>query len=202
MYEATRAAGFGPEVKRRIMIGTYVLSAGYLRRLFQPGAEGPRPDRPRFRRASGKAATSSSPRPRPAPPSASARRSADPIAMYLNDVFAVPASLAGLPAISVPAGLDGQGLPLGLQIIGKALDEQAVLERRSGLRGARRLHRSARRPGGEPAGSTLGSGATSRLRPSRGCWPASHSAAHPGRTAGIASRRGHPASRSPASVRP
>ena len=51
----------------------------------------------------------------------------DPIAMYLNDVFAVPASLAGLPAISVPAGLDGQGLPLGLQIIGKALDEQGVL---------------------------------------------------------------------------
>ncbi|HEV2867196.1 MAG TPA: amidase family protein, partial [Allosphingosinicella sp.] len=54
-------------------------------------------------------------------------KSADPIAMYLNDVFAVPASLAGLPAMSVPAGLDGQGLPLGLQIVGKALDEQGVL---------------------------------------------------------------------------
>ena len=54
-------------------------------------------------------------------------KSADPLAMYLNDVFTVPSSLAGLPAMSVPAGLDGQGLPLGLQIIGKALDEQGVL---------------------------------------------------------------------------
>ena len=63
--------------------------------------------------------------------------------MYLNDVFAVPASLAGLPAMSVPAGLDGQGLPLGLQIIGKALDEQGVLNAGLALRGARRLHRIA-----------------------------------------------------------
>ncbi len=139
MYAATRAAGFGEEVRRRIMIGTYVLSAGFLRRLLHAGAEGPRVDRPRFRDMLGASATSSSRPPPQAPHSALARKRSDPLSMYLNDVFAVPASLAGLPAMSVPGGLSKDGLPLGLQIIGKALDEQAVLnaglaiEQRSGF---------------------------------------------------------------------
>ncbi|HEY5711454.1 MAG TPA: Asp-tRNA(Asn)/Glu-tRNA(Gln) amidotransferase subunit GatA [Allosphingosinicella sp.] len=126
MYEATRAAGFGAEVKRRIMIGTYVLSAGFYDAYFNQ-AQKVRAliarDFERVWEACDLLLT-------PTAPSAAfglGEKLADPIAMYLNDVFAVPASLAGLPAISVPAGLDGQGLPLGLQIIGKALDEQSVL---------------------------------------------------------------------------
>jgi aspartyl-tRNA(Asn)/glutamyl-tRNA(Gln) amidotransferase subunit A len=126
MYEATRAAGFGPEVKRRIMIGTYVLSAGFYDAYFNQ-AQKVRAliarDFERVWEACDLLLT-------PTAPSAAfglGEKSDDPIAMYLNDVFAVPASLAGLPAISVPAGLDAQGLPLGLQIIGRALDEQSVL---------------------------------------------------------------------------
>jgi len=126
MYAATRAAGFGDEVKRRILIGTYVLSAGFydayytkaqkiralIARDFEPAFEGYdlllTPTAPSAAFALGE-------------------RSDDPVAMYLNDVFTVPSSLAGLPAMSVPGGLDRQGLPLGLQIIGRPLDEQGVL---------------------------------------------------------------------------
>ena len=126
MYEATRAAGFGAEVKRRIMIGTYVLSAGFYDAYFNQAQK----VRALIARDFERAWESCDLLLTPTAPSAAfglGEKSADPIAMYLNDVFAVPASLAGLPAISVPAGLDGQGLPLGLQIIGKALDEQGVL---------------------------------------------------------------------------
>jgi aspartyl-tRNA(Asn)/glutamyl-tRNA(Gln) amidotransferase subunit A len=126
MYEATRAAGFGPEVKRRIMIGTYVLSAGFYDAYFNQAQK----VRALIARDFERVWESCDLLLTPTAPSAAfglGEKSADPIAMYLNDVFAVPASLAGLPAISVPAGLDGQGLPLGLQIIGKALDEQSVL---------------------------------------------------------------------------
>ncbi|HEV2816740.1 MAG TPA: Asp-tRNA(Asn)/Glu-tRNA(Gln) amidotransferase subunit GatA [Allosphingosinicella sp.] len=125
MYEATRSAGFGPEVKRRIMIGTYVLSAGFYDAYFNQAQK----VRTLIARDFDRVWESCDLLLTPTAPSAAfglGEKSADPIAMYLNDVFAVPASLAGLPAISVPAGLDGQGLPLGLQIIGKALDEQAV----------------------------------------------------------------------------
>jgi aspartyl-tRNA(Asn)/glutamyl-tRNA(Gln) amidotransferase subunit A len=126
MYEATRAAGFGPEVKRRIMIGTYVLSAGFYDAYFNQAQK----VRTLIARDFDAAFESCDLLLTPTAPSAAfglGEKLADPIAMYLNDVFAVPASLAGLPAISVPAGLDGQGLPLGLQIIGRALDEQGVL---------------------------------------------------------------------------
>jgi aspartyl-tRNA(Asn)/glutamyl-tRNA(Gln) amidotransferase subunit A len=126
MYEATRAAGFGPEVKRRIMIGTYVLSAGYYDAYFNQAQK----VRTLIARDFDAVFADVDLILTPTAPSAAfglGEKSADPIAMYLNDVFAVPASLAGLPAISVPAGLDGQGLPLGLQIIGRALDEQGVL---------------------------------------------------------------------------
>jgi aspartyl-tRNA(Asn)/glutamyl-tRNA(Gln) amidotransferase subunit A len=127
MYEATRAAGFGPEVKRRIMIGTYVLSAGFYDAYFNQAQK----VRTLIARDFDRVWESCDLLLTPTAPSAAfglGEKSADPIAMYLNDVFAVPASLAGLPAISVPAGLDAQGLPLGLQIVGKALDEQGVLD--------------------------------------------------------------------------
>ncbi|MGE0179061.1 MAG: Asp-tRNA(Asn)/Glu-tRNA(Gln) amidotransferase subunit GatA [Sphingomonas sp.] len=126
MYEATRAAGFGAEVKRRIMIGTYVLSAGFYDAYFNQAQK----VRALIARDFEQIWQSCDLLLTPTAPSAAfalGEKSADPIAMYLNDVFAVPASLAGLPAMSVPAGLDGQGLPLGLQIVSKALDEQTVL---------------------------------------------------------------------------
>ncbi|MFP5329986.1 MAG: Asp-tRNA(Asn)/Glu-tRNA(Gln) amidotransferase subunit GatA [Alphaproteobacteria bacterium] len=126
MYCATRAAGFGAEVKRRIMIGTYVLSAGFYDAYFTKAQK----VRTLIKRDFAKAFERCDLILTPTAPSAAfalGDKSADPIAMYLNDVFAVPASLAGLPAMSVPGGLDGQGLPLGLHLIGPELDEQGVL---------------------------------------------------------------------------
>jgi len=126
MYEATRAAGFGPEVKRRIMIGTYVLSAGFYDAYFNQAQKVRALIARDFERVWAECDLLLT----PTTPSAAfglGEKMDDPLAMYLNDVFAVPASLAGLPAMSVPAGLDAQGLPLGLQLIGKALDEQSVL---------------------------------------------------------------------------
>jgi len=126
MYEATRAAGFGAEVKRRIMIGTYVLSAGFYDAYFNRAQKVRALIARDFERVWENCDLLLTPT-APSAAFALGEKSADPIAMYLNDVFAVPASLAGLPAMSVPAGLDGQGLPLGLQIVGRALDEQNVL---------------------------------------------------------------------------
>jgi len=126
MYAATRAEGFGDEVKRRIMIGTYVLSAGYYDAYYTQAQK----VRTLIARDFETAWESCDLLLTPTAPSAAfalGEKSADPIAMYLNDVFTVPSSLAGLPAMSVPGGLDKQGLPLGLQIIGKPLDEQGVL---------------------------------------------------------------------------
>lgn len=126
MYAATRAEGFGPEVKRRIMIGTYVLSAGFYDAYYTQAQKVRTLIARDFEDAFQKCDVILA----PTAPSAAfglGEKSADPLAMYLNDVFAVPASLAGLPAMSVPGGLNKDGLPLGLQIIGPALDEQAVL---------------------------------------------------------------------------
>jgi len=126
MYAATRAAGFGDEVKRRILIGTYVLSAGFYDAYFTQASK----VRTLIARDFEKAWESCDVLLTPTAPSAAfalGEKSADPLAMYLNDVFTVPSSLAGLPAMSVPGGLDRKGLPLGLQVIGKALDEQGVL---------------------------------------------------------------------------
>jgi aspartyl-tRNA(Asn)/glutamyl-tRNA(Gln) amidotransferase subunit A len=126
MYAATRAAGFGAEVRRRIMIGTYVLSAGFYDAYFTKAQKVRSLIKRDFNEAFEKCDLILT----PTAPSAAfglGDKTADPLSMYLNDVFAVPASLAGLPAMSVPGGLDEQGLPLGLHLIGRELDEQGVL---------------------------------------------------------------------------
>ncbi len=132
MYEQTRAAGFGAEVKRRIMIGTYVLSAGYYDAYYKKAQKLRWLIAEDFRKAFEKVDVILT----PTAPSAAFGfdyKPSNPVEMYLNDVFTVPTSLAGLPAISIPAGLNKDGLPLGLQIIGKAFDEQSVLNTAYGL---------------------------------------------------------------------
>ena len=126
MYAATRAKGFGPEVKRRILIGTYVLSAGFYDAYYTKAQKVRALIAQDFERAFETVDVLLTPT-APSAAFALGEKSADPLEMYLNDVFTVPASLAGLPAMSVPAGLDAKGLPLGLQIIGRPLDEQGVL---------------------------------------------------------------------------
>jgi aspartyl-tRNA(Asn)/glutamyl-tRNA(Gln) amidotransferase subunit A len=126
MYAATRAAGFGAEVKRRILIATYVLSAGFYDAYFTQAQK----VRTLIARDFAEAFKQVDVILAPTTPTAAfalGKQSDDPLEMYLNDVFSVPASLAGLPAMSVPAGLNAEGLPLGLQIIGKPFDEQGVL---------------------------------------------------------------------------
>ena len=126
LYELTRAAGFGAEVRRRVLIGTYVLSAGYYDAYYLKAAR----VRTLIARDFAQAFEQVDCILTPTAPSAAfaiGEKTSDPIAMYLNDVFTVPANLAGLPAISVPAGLSTDGLPLGLQIIGRAFDEETVL---------------------------------------------------------------------------
>jgi aspartyl-tRNA(Asn)/glutamyl-tRNA(Gln) amidotransferase subunit A len=125
LYERTRAAGFGDEVKRRILIGTYVLSAGYYDAYYLRAQK----VRSLILRDFTDVFTKVDALLTPTAPSAAfgqGEKMNDPIAMYLNDIFTVPASMAGVPAMSVPAGLSAQGLPLGLQIIGKPFDEEMV----------------------------------------------------------------------------
>ncbi len=124
-YERTRAAGFGAEVQRRIMIGTYVLSAGYYDAYYLRAQKVRTRIAEDFKNAWDKCDALLTPT-APSAPFAIGRKVNDPITMYLNDIFTVTTNLAGLPGISVPAGLDADGLPLGLQIIGKALDEDTV----------------------------------------------------------------------------
>jgi aspartyl-tRNA(Asn)/glutamyl-tRNA(Gln) amidotransferase subunit A len=126
LYERTRAEGFGREVKRRIMIGTYVLSAGYYDAYYLQAQK----VRTLIARDFSQAFAACDVLLTPATPCAAfgiGAKTADPVSMYLNDVFTVTVNLAGLPAISVPAGLSHEGLPLGLQIIGRAFDEATVL---------------------------------------------------------------------------
>lgn len=126
MYELTRASGFGTEVKRRIMIGTYVLSAGYFDAYYKKAQRVRWLIAEDFRKAFEKVDAILT----PTAPSAAFGfdyKPSNPVEMYLNDVFTVPTSLAGLPGISIPGGLDKDGLPLGLQLIGKAFDEETVL---------------------------------------------------------------------------
>jgi aspartyl-tRNA(Asn)/glutamyl-tRNA(Gln) amidotransferase subunit A len=126
MYAATRAAGFGDEVKRRILIGTYVLSAGFYDAYYTQAQKVRALISRDFKEAFYDVDVILAPT-TPSAAFALGEKSADPLEMYLNDVFSVPASLAGLPAMSVPAGLTAEGLPLGLQLIGRPFDEQGVL---------------------------------------------------------------------------
>ncbi|MDC0126574.1 Asp-tRNA(Asn)/Glu-tRNA(Gln) amidotransferase subunit GatA [Candidatus Pelagibacter sp.] len=126
MYEKTRSEGFGGEVQRRIMIGTYVLSSGYYDAYYLKAQKVRKLIKNDFDEAYKKVDAILT----PSTPSAAFKigeKTNDPVSMYLNDIFTVPVNLAGLPAISIPAGVDGKGYPLGLQIIGKAFDEQNIL---------------------------------------------------------------------------
>ena len=137
-YEASRASGFGPEVQRRLMIGTYVLSSGFYDAYYIRAQK----VRTKILQDFQNVFQSVDALLTPATPSAAfayGENADDPIAMYLNDVFTVTANLAGLPGIAVPSAVNSQGLPLGLQVIGKALDEAAcfrvgsALERAAGF---------------------------------------------------------------------
>jgi len=136
MYEKTRAEGFGAEVKRRILIGTYVLSAGYYDAYYLKAQKVRTLIAQDFKQAFEDVDLILTPT-SPEPAFGIGSKTDDPLSMYLNDVFTVPASLAGLPGISVPAGMSASGLPLGLQLIGRAFDEETV------LRGARALEEAA-----------------------------------------------------------
>jgi aspartyl-tRNA(Asn)/glutamyl-tRNA(Gln) amidotransferase subunit A len=126
MYEKTRSEGFGSEVQRRIMIGTYVLSSGYYDAYYLKAQKIRKLIKNDFDEAYKNVDAILT----PSTPSSAFKigeKSNDPVSMYLNDIFTVPVNLAGLPAISIPAGLNNDGFPLGLQIIGKAFDEQNIL---------------------------------------------------------------------------
>ncbi len=126
MYEKTRSEGFGAEVQRRIMIGTYVLSSGYYDAYYLKAQKVRKLIKNDFDEVYKKVDAILT----PSTPSSAFKigeKTNDPVSMYLNDIFTVPVNLAGLPAISIPAGHDSNGYPLGLQIIGKAFDEQNIL---------------------------------------------------------------------------
>ncbi len=126
MYERTRAAGFGAEVKRRILIGTYVLSAGYYDAYYLRAQKVRALILKDFTDAFARVDALVTPT-APSAAFAQGEKMDDPVKMYLNDVFTVPASMAGVPGMSVPAGLDADGLPLGLHVIGRPFDEETVL---------------------------------------------------------------------------
>ena len=126
MYEQTRAAGFGREVRRRILIGTYVLSAGYYDAYYLRAQKVRTLIKRDFEDCFNAGVNAILTPTTPSAAFAIGEKSADPIEMYLNDVFTVTVNMAGLPGISVPAGLDSQGLPLGLQLIGRPFDEEAL----------------------------------------------------------------------------
>ena len=126
MYENTRGEGFGDEVKRRILIGTYVLSSGYYEAYYIKAQK----VRKLIKNDFDKCFSNIDAILTPSTPSSAFKvgeKTSDPISMYLNDIFTVPVNLAGIPAISIPAGQDNQGRPLGLQLISNALEEQKIL---------------------------------------------------------------------------
>ncbi len=135
LYEHTRAEGFGDEVKRRVLIGTYVLSAGYYDAYYLRAQKVRKKIADEFTNVFQSVDMILT----PSAPSAAfgiGEKVGDPVSMYLNDIFTVTANLAGLPGVSVPAGLDAQGLPLGLQLIGKPFDEVTLFKGASALESA------------------------------------------------------------------
>ena len=126
MYELTRSEGFGKEVKRRVLIGTYVLSAGYYEAYYMKAQKVRRLISNDFNEAFNECDFILTPT-APSPAFPIGEKEDDPIKMYLNDIFTVPASLAGIPGISIPFGKSQNGLPLGIQLLSKHFDEQLVL---------------------------------------------------------------------------
>ena len=134
MNRRTRGAGFGDEVKRRIILGTYSLSAGYYDAYYGQAQK----VRTLVIRDFAQAFADVDVIAAPTSPTTAFRigeRADDPLAMYLSDVFTIPADLAGIPAISIPCGLDAEGLPVGFQLMGKLLDEATVLRTARALEG-------------------------------------------------------------------
>ena len=125
MYENTRRAGFGAEVKRRILIGTYVLSAGYYDAYYLKAQKVRTLIKRDFDQAFETVDAILTPT-TPGPAFALGEKSGDPVEMYLNDIFTVTVNMAGLPGMSVPAGLSSEGTPLGLQLIGRPFDEETL----------------------------------------------------------------------------
>ncbi|MBF0590341.1 MAG: Asp-tRNA(Asn)/Glu-tRNA(Gln) amidotransferase subunit GatA, partial [Magnetococcales bacterium] len=126
MYARTRAEGFGSEVKRRIMLGTYVLSSGYYDAYYRKAQKVRRLIAGDYTNAFEKVDVMLT----PVTPSTAFKlgeKTTDPVQMYLSDIFTINVNLAGLPALSVPCGFDGQTLPIGMQLIGKPLDEASIL---------------------------------------------------------------------------
>jgi aspartyl-tRNA(Asn)/glutamyl-tRNA(Gln) amidotransferase subunit A len=138
MYEKTRGEGFGAEVKRRVLIGTYVLSAGYYDAYYLRAQKVRTLIKRDFEQVFAKGIDAVLTPATPSAAFAAGEKGSDPVAMYLNDIFTVTVNMAGLPAIAVPAGRDRVGLPLGLQLIGRAFDEEtlftvgAVIEQAAG----------------------------------------------------------------------
>jgi aspartyl-tRNA(Asn)/glutamyl-tRNA(Gln) amidotransferase subunit A len=126
MYSRSRDEGFGPEVKRRIMLGTYVLSAGYYDAFYLKALQVRTLLRRDYDQAFERADVIAMPT-TPTPPFRLGEKTGDPLQMYLADVFTVSANLAGLPGISVPCGFSPDGLPIGFQLMGRMFDEATVL---------------------------------------------------------------------------
>ena len=127
LYENTRAEGFGAEVRRRVLIGTYVLSAGYYDAYYLKAQKVRTLIKKDFEDCFAKGVDAILTPATPSPAFGIGEKGqADPIEMYLNDVFTVTVNMAGLPGISVPAGLSADGLPLGLQLIGRPFDEETL----------------------------------------------------------------------------
>ena len=127
MTTQSRTEGFGPEVKRRILIGTYALSAGYVDAYYKKAQKVRTLIRHDFESAFKKVDVLLTPT-SPTTAFAVGSHSEDPVSMYLSDLLTIPANLAGLPAISLPCGFDGSGLPIGVQLIGNVLDEGRLLQ--------------------------------------------------------------------------
>jgi aspartyl-tRNA(Asn)/glutamyl-tRNA(Gln) amidotransferase subunit A len=126
MYKETRARGFGPEVKRRIMLGTYALSAGYYEAYYRKAQQVRTLIKDDFEKAFGVVDVIVTPT-SPSPAFGLGEKATDPLTMYLSDIFTISVNLAGVPAISVPCGFTGTGLPIGLQFIGRHFDEGIIL---------------------------------------------------------------------------
>jgi aspartyl-tRNA(Asn)/glutamyl-tRNA(Gln) amidotransferase subunit A len=126
MYMKTRAEGFGTEVKRRIMLGTYALSSGYYDAYYKKAQQVRRLVKEDFEKAFKEVDAIVTPT-SPTPAFKFGEKTADPLTMYLSDVFTIPVNLAGLPGISVPCGFTKENLPVGLQIIGKPFEEATIL---------------------------------------------------------------------------